>query len=122
MNINDIYVTQRTLRCPEQVPAMVTAIEQGDPLPLVVLSEFEDESIQIEDGHHRCLAYWLSGRRDLGQVEYLLVQRELRNNHKRRFGFVSDLHRRIQQTWHGTQTGKATTDPRCACVPVVRFH
>jgi hypothetical protein len=37
---------------------MMKAILRGDLLPPVGLLELPDGTIRIQDGHHRCLAYW----------------------------------------------------------------
>jgi hypothetical protein len=92
MKIHKIYVTQRKLRNPAQVTGMVVAIRAGECLPRVILAELEDGTVEIQDGHHRCLAYWLSGREELEKGEYLLVQ--LEGSHKRRFGKIEDLENR----------------------------
>jgi hypothetical protein len=62
-------------------------------LPPLVLSEGVNGVILVEDGHHRLVAYWLSGRTKLHKGEYLLV---LKESHKRRFGKVADLYGRVK--------------------------
>lgn len=56
MEISEIYVSQRKLRCVAQLPAMIATLDAEDFLPPITLSRSEDGSIQIEDGHHsaRC--------------------------------------------------------------------
>ena len=88
-----MYVSQRKLRVVEQLPAMIAAIKEGDLLPPILLSEDEDGSVQIEDGHHRATAYLLSGRTELMAHEYLLLPRERR---RPRFGRLLDLLQRIR--------------------------
>jgi len=51
---------------------MVEALQQGDTLPPVILSICEDDEIQLEDGHHRLAAIWLSGKAVLEKHEYIL--------------------------------------------------
>jgi hypothetical protein len=91
MDITQLFVSQRKLRTPGQVPALVAAIQQGDGIPPIRLSEAEDGTVQVEDGHHRIVAYWLSGRRRLQRHEYTLI---LTDRPRPRFGRVADLVRR----------------------------
>lgn len=93
MKIEQLHVTQRKLRNVEQIPLMLKAIADDDVLPPVRLAEFEDGSIHIEDGHHRCTAYWLSGREELEDHEYQLIQKDFQD--KNRFGTIADLFERI---------------------------
>lgn len=88
MDVTQVYVTQRKLRNPEQVAGLVESICNGDYIPPVLLSEAEDGSIQIDDGHHRMVAYWLSGRVKLHKHEYILV---LVDRLRPRFGKVTEL-------------------------------
>lgn len=89
-----MFVSQRKLRMPEQVPALVESIRRGDPIPAILLSEDEDGSIQVEDGHHRATAYVLAKRDHLSPHEYLLIQR---GRQRPRFGRIRDLITRVQQ-------------------------
>ncbi len=88
MDIHMLYVSQRRLRNPGQLAGLVAAVRAGDPLPPVLISEDEDGSCQVEDGHHRTLAYWLAGRSTLAHAEYVLIVRERR---RPRFGGVVAL-------------------------------
>ena len=88
MQIMKIYVSQRKLRDAGQIPAMIETLETGGVLPRVLLSHSQDGSIQIEDGHHRLVAIWLSGRRELKQHEYLLLEKD---QWRPRFGKITDL-------------------------------
>jgi len=94
MNISNIFTTQRKLKRIDQLPALLKTIEEGGVVPPLRLSEFEDGSIQLEDGHHRFMAYWLSGRQELEEHEYELTYKD--ENHRVRFGFVTDLFDRIE--------------------------
>jgi hypothetical protein len=91
MDITVVYVSQRNLRRAEQIPGLIQAILCGDELPPIRLSEAEDGSLQIDDGHHRAAAYWLSGRRQLARHEYELT---LTDRPRPRFGRIPDLLRR----------------------------
>lgn len=63
----------------------------GQRIEPITLSQFEDGTIQVDDGHHRLAAYWLVGRRELYPYEYELLYRD---NYKPRFGKVKDLVKR----------------------------
>lgn len=93
VKLQEIYVTQRKLRNVDQLPQMLEAIANGDLLPQVRLAEFENGSIHIEDGHHRCLSYWLSGRETLDEHEYVLILKDEQD--RVRFGKLVDLHGRV---------------------------
>lgn len=73
MHLASLYVSQRRLRNPAQVPALIEAVLNGDPIPPIALSEDDDGSIQVEDGHHRVTAFWLAGRQNLHPQDYLLL-------------------------------------------------
>ena len=70
MQLGQICVTHWKLRNPAKVTEMVEAILRGDLLPPVQLLELPDGTVRIQDGHHRCLAYWMSGRTRLCWGEY----------------------------------------------------
>ncbi len=93
MDIAKLYVSQRKLRAPKQIPALVMAIRDGDWIPPILLIESEDGTIQVDNGHHRIVAYWLSGREQLEPHEYDLGFRE---KPRPRFGRVADLVQRVQ--------------------------
>jgi hypothetical protein len=92
MHISKLWVTQRKLRDVGQVPTMVEAILNNEPLPLIELVRHEDGSIHVDDGHHRLTAYWLSGRSELLPHEYILLEKD---RWRPRFGHVFDLIERI---------------------------
>ena len=92
MQISEIWVSQRKLRCVGQIPSMVQALEEGGCLPRITLSRSEDGSIQVEDGHHRLTAIWLTGRRWLTKHEYLLLEKD---QWRPRFGKLTDLMARL---------------------------
>lgn len=88
MQIKELLVSQRTLRNVDQIQAMIDAIENEEWLPRIEIWVDEAGVRQISDGHHRLVAYWLSGRRSLHPSEYLLVYT---NAARARFGGVADL-------------------------------
>jgi hypothetical protein len=73
MDVTKLFVSQRELRQPGQIPALVEAIRNGDHVTPIRWSEAEDGTLQVDDGHHRIVAYWLSGRRELERHEYALI-------------------------------------------------
>ena len=88
MQITDIWMSQRKLRRIHQIPAMMELLEEGGCLPRITLSRSEDGSIQVEDGHHRLTAIWLTRRQKLHKQEYLLLEK---NQWKPRFGKIINL-------------------------------
>ncbi len=60
MRISGIWMSQRKLRCVAQIPAMIRMLNDGGWLPRITISRSEDGSLQLEDGHHRLTAIWLS--------------------------------------------------------------
>ena len=88
MQIADIHVSQRKLRQPDQLATMRETLEACDCLPRITLGRGPDGQVQVEDGHHRLVAVWMTGRRQLRQDEYLLVEKE---TVRPRFGTVQDL-------------------------------
>ncbi len=102
MDISRLFVSQRKLRRANQIPALVTAIRDGDPILPVRLSEAADGTVQVDDGHHRVMAYWLAGRTRLGRHEYTLV---LTDRPRTRFGRLADLVARAAPAEAGRQLG-----------------
>lgn len=93
MKLKQLFVCQRKLRNVNQIPLMLKAIADDDYLPPVRIAEFEDGTLHIEDGHHRCLAYWMSGREELEDHEYDLVLKDFQD--RNRFGRIPDLIQRL---------------------------
>lgn len=91
MDLTLLFVTQRKLYRSWQIPGLVRAIQNGDYVPPIRLGECEDGTIQVENGHHRAAAYWLSGRAELQTGEYVLFFRDQPRNC---FGRISDMLRR----------------------------
>ena len=77
MDIMNLWMSQRNLRRAKQIPGMVAALNRGERLPRIILAQGEDGEIQVQDGHHRLAAIWLSGRTRLEREEYLLLQQDL---------------------------------------------
>ena len=76
MEIMQIWMSQRNLRRAAQIPAMVQTLKEGGLLPRIVLCRTEDGLVQVEDGHHRLAAIWLSGRTELERHQYLLLEKD----------------------------------------------
>ncbi len=92
MQIENIWVSQRQLRNVAQVVSMQIALSRGYRLPPVTIACCEDGSFQLEDGHHRLVAYWLSGQAVLQSHQYFLVQKD---QWKPRFGQIEKLLDRV---------------------------
>lgn len=88
MDITNIWMSQRNLRRAGQIPAMIDTLCEGGVLPPIILARCEDGEIQVEDGHHRLTAIWLSGRSNLCYDEYIVVEKD---QWKSRIGRISDL-------------------------------
>ena len=87
MELNHIFVTQRRLRNVAQLPDLTRDVGVSLRVPPVILGELEDGTVFIIDGHHRCVAYVLSGRTTLQFGEYILCQVE---TPKAMFGCLTD--------------------------------
>jgi len=74
--IHEIYVSQRKLRCVSQISDMILELNTGGFLPPIILNLLEDYSIQVQDGHHRLIAMYISGRKELQPYEYILVEKD----------------------------------------------
>lgn len=73
MRIADLWVTQYNLHRADQIPSMVKVLLSGEKLPPILLQECEEDGeIEVVNGHHRLMAYWLSGRKKLEDGEYIL--------------------------------------------------
>lgn len=112
VKLQAIYVTQRKLRNVNQLTQMLKAIANEDILPQIRLAEFEDGTIHVEDGHHRCISYWLSGRKELLDHEYILIQKGLQD--RVRFGKIADLWKRIETT-KTTDVEQCGKNMACLC-------
>ena len=88
MQIEELFVSQRKLRNVNQLAQMIESIKNEEYLPRIEILSDEFGNRQVNDGHHRLVAYWLSGRRALDDYEYLLIETE---KSRARFGRVSDL-------------------------------
>ena len=88
MQIKELFVSQRVLRNVGQLAEMIESVDQDECLPRIEIWIDESGQCQVNDGHHRLVAYWLSGRRELKSTEYLVIESE---SCRQRFGRVHDL-------------------------------
>ena len=88
MQIEEIWMSQRKLRNIAQVAGMVQTIKEGGFLPRILIGHDKDGSVQLEDGHHRLVAYWLAGKSTLSGDEYLLLEKD---QWRPRFGKIHEL-------------------------------
>lgn len=95
MDITKIWLSQKNLRRAGQIPAMIETLRDGGSLPAITLARCEDGEIQIEDGHHRLMAHWLSGKTDLDLHDYIVVEKD---QWKRRFGNINNLLQILEQS------------------------
>ncbi|MEM7476461.1 MAG: hypothetical protein AAF483_15840 [Planctomycetota bacterium] len=95
MEIKRLLVSQRKLRNVLQIEEMIVEIENGGCLPRIEIWRDSFGVCQVSDGHHRLVAYWLSGRRVLEHSEYLLIESD---SVRARFGGVACLILRCMQT------------------------
>jgi len=89
LKISDLLVTQNILRNFEQIDGMVKHVNrdgfwttkelnefnQDFVEHLIAISEFPDGKRYIRDGHHRCVATFMSGRDYLLDSEYIITPR-----------------------------------------------
>lgn len=92
IDIAKIWMSQRLLKRPEQIVGMIKAIDDGSLLPAITLNLTEDGEIQVEDGHHRLVAIWLSGRKRLKEHEYILLEKD---QWRPRFGRIEALIKQV---------------------------
>lgn len=69
MQILDLWVTQRSLKRVEQLPALMKA--EFPPIEIV-----ECDRPMVVNGHHRLMALWLSGQRVLRPEQYILIYQD----------------------------------------------
>ncbi len=73
IELNKLFTTQRKIERKEQIPGLITAIENGDYIDPVLISEIDHNIYRIEDGTHRATAYLLSGKDVLEYGEFEIV-------------------------------------------------
>lgn len=76
IELANLYVTQRNLKRIVQIPDLIEHIHSETRLDPIEVSEILDDLDQcigykIENGHHRAVAYYLSGRTTLQSHEYV---------------------------------------------------
>ena len=85
IEIKNIWISQKNLKRAGQIPKMMSELES---LPPIELSETEDGGIQVDDGHHRLMACYLSGQKVLENWQYTLTQKA---QWRARIGKIYDL-------------------------------
>ena len=100
MDITKIWVSQLILRRFKQIPSMIESLKDGKFLPQITLIRCEDGEIQVEDGHHRLMSVWLSGKTDLESHQYVLIEKD---QWKPRRGKIENLLEKNHDDWHGSQ-------------------
>ena len=73
IEIESIWISQRNLNRIELISQMILDAEE---LPPIRLSQMPNGDIQVEDGHHRLLAIYLSGEKFLKEHQYVLVPKD----------------------------------------------
>lgn len=74
--IENIYITQKSLKRKHQIEGMIQSLKDGNFLPPIVLIENENGEIQVQDGHHRLMARYLFGQKFLEPQDYIFVRKE----------------------------------------------
>lgn len=64
------------LRRKDQIAGMIRTLNDGGLLPPIVIIQNEKDEFQVEDGHHRLMAHWLSGKDHLEKEDYMLIQKD----------------------------------------------
>lgn len=85
IEIEKIWICQKSLKRSGQISKMMSELRG---LPPIELAELENGEIQVEDGHHRLMAYYLSGQTELTSDQYNLTQK---TNWRARIGKIDDL-------------------------------
>lgn len=81
--IGEIWLTQKMFKRADSIPHMMETLLDGKELPPVTLNRLPDDSIEVQDGHHRVMAYYLAGFEYLEDSEFILIDKD---QPKRRYG------------------------------------
>jgi len=99
MRLDILNICQRNLKRFEQIEGLAAAIKADEPIPLIEIIETE-QGFQINNGHHRAVAYVVAGRTELFPYEYIFVHNEPRPE----FGPLDLLVQQYQQLYYIKQT------------------
>ncbi len=75
INLGELWMTQKSLKRSDAIPGMIKDLKDVF-FPPIQINRTPDGSLEIHDGHHRAVAYWLSGKRILDLEDYLIVEVE----------------------------------------------
>ena len=103
MDISTIWISQRNLRRAYQIPDMIKTLKEGEELPRITLIRCEDGEVQVHDGHHRLIAHWLAGHRQLQRHEYILLEQD--RYHRARCGKIE----RLVKQWEDQERSQSTS-------------
>lgn len=84
--LGNLWFTQRKLNRSNQIPSMIFSC-----LPTITLQQDYDGEILIINGHHRAIAMFLSGKKELEKEDYVL---DLFDYKKNRYFQIKD-----QEKW-----------------------
>jgi hypothetical protein len=77
IRIERLLFTQRSLKRYLSLPQLMQLVDDGVPfLEPIELHRNDAGQIVINNGHHRVMAIWLSGRDDLHDNEFILLDME----------------------------------------------
>ena len=104
LSVNELFVTQKKIRNPEQLNSMIQFVQgggfftsnclnkhpsRGKTSPLIEITVFEDGKHFIHDGHHRAASILLGGRDFIDTTEYRI----------RNFNYENYLNPNLSAAW-----------------------
>lgn len=88
LDITTVFVTQRKLKRLDVLETLKKLIVDGTYIDPIEILQTDDGKLELHDGHHRLAAYYLCGRFQLEDWEYILLPM---NSTRPRFGTVKGL-------------------------------
>ena len=73
ISLDKLMVSQWNLNRVDQIKGIIDSIKNGEYVDPINVSELGDDIFRIEDGNHRAVAYFLSGRLSLNYGEFNIV-------------------------------------------------
>jgi len=96
VQIEDLWVSQRGLRHPEQIIGLTRAVQKGEVIPPFTICTYPGNKYVVNDGHHRAVALLLAGRsQDIEDEDFTLIPYDPRTCKKKLFGKLEDLIHRV---------------------------